>query len=583
MMGRQTMVARGLVVLSLGMACSPGSEPGEPGADRSAAQQGGTEAGDHERRALSLVDELAAMGFDIDLGRLSIEVSDPDDCLADIDRQQDMFFPESYFTGFHMFLECLGLSRGSPEALRSEAVTTVLQQMSAYYQADRQTLVFPRTQLNGLVEGLGQVDYLLAHELVHAYQDQQLGGLVELLSATGRTREQIDIARCLIEGQSEAVAMALVLARQGQTLESVDDSMLDVVADVEQMLSGSAQIYDSGRRLALAAAQAQGWAGVDNLYAQRPTSTEQILHPEKLGKDLPSLPDRSPWQKLWPNAELVHEDVLGELSLSMLLGAVLNPDKGYIAATGWDGDRLVVVRTADGELIAHWRSVWDREEDAHQFADAVAAAGGATLDVDGRVVDAFAGPDWHKGAWRSALPDGNGVARPADAASTAAAEASRRVATARREGDRWIRPDLGVSMVVTPSFRESEVRGMPVLLADTSVTGGQFASNITGMRLANTLGDDLDVLEQLNREQFEAMPGTTLKVMKQTVINGQPALAYDATGDFGSGQELDLFGVLIPDGDFQIVITATLANGGSAALEAEAREILASIQLLENE
>ncbi len=577
------MVAYGLVVLLLGLACTPRSEPAEQAASGSSAKQGGAEAGDHERRALSLVDELAAMGFDIDLDSLSIEVSDLEDCVADVDRQQDMFFPESYFTGLHMFLECLGLSSESPEALRKVAVTTVLQQMSAYYQADRQTLVFPRSRLNGLMEGLGQVDYLLAHELVHAYQDQQLGGLVELLSATGRNREQIDIARCLIEGQSEAVAMALVLNREGQTLQNVDAAMLDMVADVEQMLSGSAQIYDAGRRLVLSTAQAQGWAGVDDLFAHRPTSTEQILHPEKRGKDLPSLPERSPWKKLWPDGELVHEDVMGELSLSMLLGAVLSPAQGYIAATGWDGDRLVVVRTADGELLAHWRSVWDREEDARQFADAVAAAGGATLAVDGRVVDAFAGPDWHQGAWASALSDGNGVARPADAASTAAAEAAQRVATARREGDRWIRPDVGVSMVVTPSFSESAVRGMPVLLADTVVTEGQFSSNITALRLANTLGDDLDVLEQLNREQFEAMPGTVLKKMEQTVIGGQPALAYDVSGTFVGGLDLLLFGLLIPDGEYQIVITATLANGGSDSLEAEAREILASVQLLENE
>ncbi|MFT7462929.1 MAG: hypothetical protein ACI9EF_001271 [Pseudohongiellaceae bacterium] len=575
-------------LMAMSGGCSRVSESAPLGRQPSADVEASGEVSEHEERALVIVGELADLGFEIDLERLSIEVSDTEDCWADVDRQQDMFFPETYFTGFLALLECLGLNPTDVDAveLRALSVETLAQQMSAYYQADREALVFPRNRLNAFVEGMGQLDYLIAHELVHAYQDQQLGGLEQILSAGGRTREQVEIARCVIEGHGEIVAMALLQERQGASVEEISTETLDLAADLESIFVSSAALYDAGRRLVLDAFQRGGWDGVNRLYEERPSSTEQILHPEKRGKDLPWLPAPAPWRELWPDATVVHEDVLGELCFQTLLGSILPRSEGYAAATGWDGDRLLVLNTPAGEMFTHWRGVWDRDEDARQFAAGILSAGGHALSVNGRVVDAFFGPEDMVSALRNVLPLGEDAAGPEDlsaGASTAAAEAARYVEPARLEGDRWIRPDVGVSLAVPPGWSEQSLGGMSVLLAEGKNGGAGTGDNVTMIKLPNPLGDDLDTLEQLNRDQFESLPNAELISMEQVLVDGIVALQYEATGPFAGGREMLLRGLLIPRGQSQIVISVITASEGAERLAADAMAMLASVKFLDEE
>jgi len=69
------------------------------------------------------------------------------------------------------------------------------------------------------------------------------------------------------------------------------------------------------------------------------------------------------------NATRVYDDVFGEFGARLFLFNHLQDQAAAVrGANGWDGDRLMVVRTPKGDGIA-WFSVWDTALDAGEFAD----------------------------------------------------------------------------------------------------------------------------------------------------------------------------------------------------------------------
>lgn len=547
------------------------------------------DAAEHQQLALELTAALAEGGYPVDLERLTIEVRDTDDCRQDMLAQQRLFFRESHFIGFHALLSALGLAfdgqvldPDGPDQLLDAVADQLVSQMAAYYQADRQALVFPRSLLNSLAEGLGQRDHVVAHELVHAWQDQQRGGLVELLAAAGRTREQVELARTLMEGEAEVVAMELVLRRQGQDLEAVDESTLDLTASLEGALSPASLAYDTGRRVVLAAHQRGGRAAVDALFDRRPPSTEQLLHPAKLGQDTPVDVPADAWRALWPDATLVHDDVVGEQALRLMLTPFLDRERAFRAATGWDGDRLVVLDLAGGERVAHWRSVWDRDEDARQMAEALERAGDGRAHVEGRVLDVFAGPPEVTDRWHAALPAWTAPADPADALTTAAAEEGFQGTAGHTEGDRWVRDDAGLSLRIPPGWTAATMNGMAALQAPPG-GGTGFGDNVTAMRLPNPLGTDPETHIRMTREQFEAMPMGELLSIEARDIGGLPGLAFHSTLEFQPGRLLHSHGRVALSDAHQVVVTATVSADRAEELADDVEAILESLAWLDED
>jgi hypothetical protein len=242
-----------------------------------------------------------------------------------------------------------------------------------------------------VVDGnFGAEAYYYSHEVVHALQDAYLDpdDLMEEVT-TDNDDESMALA-ALYEGDAVLTStlylerhpeLALDLLRDGQVgnaeLGSAPAAM--VVTLVFPYLSGQPfvnRLYEAG-----------GWDAVDAAYADVPTSTEQILHPEKyLERDHPvTLTLPAPVETLGSGWDEVHQNTLGELQIALLLanlpaGGGLNmvtgqyniPAPALNAAAGWDGDRYALWSNADGDDVLVWRTAWDTEQDARAFAAALA-------------------------------------------------------------------------------------------------------------------------------------------------------------------------------------------------------------------
>jgi hypothetical protein len=220
-------------------------------------------------------------------------------------------------------------------------------------------------------------EMLLAHELTHALQDQHFG---ILSAADDASNDDHSLAmHAVIEGDATLAGFAYVL---GGLPES---SLLDLVqrldmipAELEAELPDTPPIlrdslvfqYSAGARFVALAYLRSGWPGVNALLAHPPTSTEQILWPEKyFGKpDSPMTVNLGGLEdyRTGKDWSLIEENTLGALSVRILFEGFQDREQADRVARGWDGDRLAAFSRGD-EVHLFWLSTWDDETAAREF------------------------------------------------------------------------------------------------------------------------------------------------------------------------------------------------------------------------
>jgi predicted Zn-dependent protease len=140
--------------------------------------------------------------------------------------------------------------------------------------------------------------------------------------------------------------------------------------------------YDQCPSFVAAIYRARGWSGVDNLYGNPPTTTEQILHPEKyVNREQPTamtpidLANRL--GKGWTKQTL---SLFGEFDLYNYLFSVLGDEQVATQAaagwgTGWIGvyARNTSDKTSNGDVLVHIALDWDTERDVREFGAAYGA------------------------------------------------------------------------------------------------------------------------------------------------------------------------------------------------------------------
>ena len=255
-------------------------------------------------------------------------------------------------------------------------------QLAGYYEPDDGTMY--------LASDLAAEDAeaTLAHELVHALQDQRwsLEDRSKYRPGQGDRSEAIS---ALAEGDATSAMFDVMIGRvapgRGKTALDVPDDVF--VAQITQgmgspdaraphvMMSSLAAPYIYGTLFVNALRRRGGWDAVDGAWDDAPTTSEQILHVDKwLAREPAEAVAPPPFSALGQGWAVLDEDSEGELGTRIAFEEWMDPRSAAEASAGWGGDRGVLVAKG-GRAAFAWRLRYDPgvERSSRAFA-AVAGA-----------------------------------------------------------------------------------------------------------------------------------------------------------------------------------------------------------------
>jgi hypothetical protein len=227
----------------------------------------------------------------------------------------------------------------------------------------------------------------ITHELVHALQDQYLP--LDSIQKLRNDNDRTMAAQAVIEGGATYEQLSAMLGGGNMfaRLPGGWDRVRQMIRDSQGQMPvlGSAPMfiqetllfpYLSGMEFTREFKEKRPGQSPLTLL---PTSTEQVMHPEKLLDTLDA-----PMRVTLPrptSGSVVYENGLGEFETRLLLHQqVKDVASASRAATGWGGDRYMVIRTAAGAAMV-WVSAWDSQFDAAEFRFVLSEAVEKRLDL----------------------------------------------------------------------------------------------------------------------------------------------------------------------------------------------------------
>jgi len=253
----------------------------------------------------------------------------------------------------------------------------------------------------------------LAHELVHALQDQ----VFEF--PPGQSTRDASLARNgIVEGDARYVEQLYEERCRSGEWDCVPrpDRESSGAPPNEGVLLTVLQPYADGPTLVHTLRQRGGWDAVDAAYETLPASTEQTIHPKTYPDERPRdvrVPDRS--DRAWrpvehdPTANTLGEasifamfwanDIVADESLRTGTGRYSYYNYSHPRSDGWAGDAIVPY-TNGSDYGYVWVTEWDSAAEAEQFRSSYVLLlklrmGGVFVDdgvyevADGPYADAF--------------------------------------------------------------------------------------------------------------------------------------------------------------------------------------------------
>ncbi len=232
-----------------------------------------------------------------------------------------------------------------------------------------------------------------AHEFVHALQDQHFN--LDSLNDDSLNADASAALTALAEGEATQVETDYMLSGNinlGDLLLTALDALdSPVLNSAPPVIAHSLTFpYTAGQQFTQALMDGNGYAAVDDAWANPPQSTEQILHPDRyLAGDEPQIVALPPLtDTLGAGWTLVDEDVFGEFMLREYLGQQLNGTQVDTAVTGWGGDKYAAYyNEADDALVTVLRVVWDTAQDSTEFAALYSNYPARLFKVEGEIAN----------------------------------------------------------------------------------------------------------------------------------------------------------------------------------------------------
>ncbi len=317
--------------------------------------------------------------------------------IAYLQASYDREFPQAKFDQLKEFYVALGLLPANID-LRTVYLSLLDSQVAGFYDPNTKTMnVIPvvGNSVGGTLSFTEQIIYV--HEFTHALQDQYFD-LNKLESSEVEAIPDESLAvTSLVEG--DATSVMTVYAQDVETknplaafsllAEGLQAGDLTLPPGMPPALVNELLFpYEQGLDFVAALYKHGGWDAVNAAFRNPPTTSEQIMHPDKYiageGAQTVTLSDQtaalgSDWGQEW-------DIPLGEFYLQEYLATEIPQDAATKAAAGWGGDHFrVYYDKTDNQVASALKLSWDTGTDHTEFDTAFAHYG---LKRFGKAVDA---------------------------------------------------------------------------------------------------------------------------------------------------------------------------------------------------
>lgn len=300
--------------------------------------------------------------------------------------------PPDYVAGNDRLLKALGLLPPDKN-LKGLFLDLIDSQVAGFYRPDDKTLYV--VSRSGAINGADKITF--AHEYDHALQDANFSVFADPKALLDQTDKAM--ARAAIY-EGDATLLMTLWAGSNLSPEDLQD-VIAAGADPEAtavlartpaiLVQGLLFPYNTGAMFLQPRQATGGWAAVDAIYAKLPTSTEQVLHPEKYDADEQPVPVALPDDlavRMGTGWSRPIEDTFGEFQMGVWLReSGVDASVANTAAAGWGGDRLAVLTGPDDRWAMAMHTEWDTAKDAAEFdsaaTTAMAKAGGPAAVLPG--------------------------------------------------------------------------------------------------------------------------------------------------------------------------------------------------------
>ena len=219
-------------------------------------------------------------------------------------------------------------------------------QLAGFYEPEDATMY-----MAGDLDGMN-AEATLAHELVHALQDQKWDLKRRSKYAPGQSDRQSALA-AMAEGDATSAMADYIVSRMDPNKTALDlpdemftDQVLGSMSMGEAaraphvMRTSLVAPYIDGLLFINALRREGGWELVNRAWDDLPQTTEQILHLDKWSAKEPALDVSAPTiAALGPGFKSVDEDTYGEQGMRLLFEEWMMLPEAKTAASGWGGDR----------------------------------------------------------------------------------------------------------------------------------------------------------------------------------------------------------------------------------------------------
>ena len=318
-------------------------------------------------------------------------------------------YSDEDFKHFASSLAALGLLEPN-YPLKDKYIALLGEQIAAFYdQHQHKLFMFEDATLHDI-----QNRVVLAHELTHALQDQHFGLL--LIPLEVKNDDDLALATsALVEG--DATEVMADYETKTMTLQTLTDSISGALSQNMQQLQRAPRYlremlyfpYSHGKEFCMTLFQRGGYQAISDAFKHPPSSSTQILHPEKY------FAHEEPIRIQWPDVTLdgkkpTDDNVLGEFGTRILFEKYMDLQSATYAAEGWRGDRYIVFD--DGRSLV-WKTLWEDDAHAQNFREALLRYVGkrfkqSTTDASNPDCTLFSSPGVPATATSAAVPPHTG-------------------------------------------------------------------------------------------------------------------------------------------------------------------------------